>query len=198
MEVTSLVFSIIAVVVSILAMILSIVQNRKLHNENQKLSIEPDINIDLLFDSKIGGQLIKKEYAIDSYTVWESKYTKYYVNNEVEIDKCKQALFTIFIKNTGNGVANAISLENIEIKTKNETKIFDKKVIIFNSCNSGEELANKIYIDIDPNEIMSVKLKVSYFNLMKNKINYTYNYVTDKPNKEMLRFIGKNENEIQI
>lgn len=196
MEVTSLVFSIIAVVVSILAMILSVIQNRKLHNENQKLSVEPDVNIDLLFDSKIGGQIINKKYAIDSYNVWESKYTEYYVDNEVEIDNCKRALFTIFIKNTGNGVANAISLESIEIKTKNEIKVFENKIIVFNSCNSGEKLANKIYIDIDPNEIMSVKLKISYFNIMKNKINYTYNYVTDKPNNEMLRFVGKKENEI--
>ena len=196
MEVTSLVFSIIAVVVSILAMILSVVQNRKLHNENQKLSVEPDVNIDLLFDSRIGGQIIKKEYAIDSYNVWESKYTEYYVDNEVEIDNCKRALFTIFIKNTGNGVANAISLESIEIKTKNEVRVFDNKIIVFNSCNSGEKLANKIYIDIDPNEIMGVKLKISYFNIMKNKIYYTYNYVADKANNEMLRFVGKKENEI--
>lgn len=196
MEVTSLVFSIIAVAVSILAIILSVIQNRKLHNENQKLSVEPDVNIDLLFDSKIGGQIVNKKYAIDSYNVWESKYTEYYVDNKVEIDNCKRALFTIFIKNTGNGVANAISLESIEIKTKNEIKVFENKIIVFNSCNSGEKLANKIYIDIDPNEIMGVKLKISYFNIMKNKINYTYNYVTDKPNNEMLRFVGKKENEI--
>ncbi len=190
MEITSII-SIIAVVVSILSTIITMSQNKKLQNENQKLSIEPNIDIDLLFDSLIGGQIMKKEYAIDSYNVWVSKYSEYYVDNLVRYDKSRKALFTIFVKNAGKGVANEICVENIEIETINENKSYNDAKMIFSSCDVGEKLANRIFLDVDLKEIKTVQLKISYINLMKNKAQYIYKYIVDDSNKTMLRYIGK-------
>lgn len=70
MEVAVFVLSCVSIAFSIAFGIITIAQSQKLHNENKNLSCKPNLSTTLLWEHKICGQIIKKEYAIDFYNVW--------------------------------------------------------------------------------------------------------------------------------
>ena len=138
MAIGSLITSIIALIISAGSIIISFIQNRKLHNENRKLSTEPSLSVDLLFDSKIRGHYVTKNDGIDSLNVWESKYSSLYVGNKIKYDASK-ALFTIIVQNSGNAVANDICINEIKIISQGKETIFSDKKILFESCSKDEK-----------------------------------------------------------
>lgn len=188
MGVASLVISIISTLIAAGSIYISIKQNRRLHNENITLSSEPYLSVDLLFDAKIGGNVVVKKDALDSFNVWESKYTPLYVDNEIIIENSTRALFTIVIKNNGNAVANDIRITELKLNTKSGKRIFSDKEILFESCSTGEVKANRIYIKQESDTIEEVELTIEYFNLLDQKKCRKYYYRVDETN-EMLRYI---------
>lgn len=64
MEVAAFVLSCVSIAISIIFGIITIVQNRKLHNENKNLSCKPNLVSTLLWDNKIGGQIVKKNMPL--------------------------------------------------------------------------------------------------------------------------------------
>ena len=188
MEIATLILSILSFVLAIISIVISTYQNRKLHNENLKLSSKPQLDISLLFDNKIGGKIIEEKNVIDSINVWKSKYSNLYVSNFIKYDNIKKALFTILIKNNGNGVANDICIEKIQIQTKTNIIVRNEKIMVLSSCNAGETKANKIFIN-ECNDVETVLLTISFTDLLNKKCTLTYNYVTDE-NKDMLRYVN--------
>lgn len=188
MEIAGLIISIFSVIIAVGSILISVKQNRKLHNENRILSSEPSLSVDLLFDSKIGGHTVIKKDAIDSFNVWESKYTPLYVENEILLEDSKRALFTIVIKNNGNAVANDICIKELKLISKSWTKTFSDRKILFESCSQSEEKANRIYIKQDSESIEKVELTIEYFNLL-NQINCRKYYYQIDGEKAMLRYI---------
>lgn len=188
MGIASLIISIISALIAAVSIYISVKQNRKLHNENQTLSSEPSLSVDLLFDAKIGGNIVVNKDALDSFNVWESKYTPLYVNNEIIIENSTRALFTIVVKNNGNAVANDICIKELKLNTKSGVRTFSDKEILFESCSTGEVKANRIYIKQDSESIEEVELSIEYFNLLNQKKSRKYYYRIDGTN-EMLRYI---------
>lgn len=161
--------SVIAVVVSVMGVVVATVQNRKLHNENKSLSVKPCLEVQLLFDSRICGRIIKCKDAIDEFNIWESKYTEYYTNHDLCLNGNTQGLFTVIVKNSGNGLAKNIIYSKISIKTNDAVFEFESNEILF-FCSENEIKANKILSDIKPEDILKVSMTVSY----QDMLNKTY------------------------
>lgn len=188
MEIAGFVISLISAIIAGVSIVITVRQNRKLHEENQKLSSEHSLSVDLLFDARIGGNVVVKKDALDSFNVWESKYTPLYVDNEIIIENSSRALFTIVVKNGGNAVANDICITELKLKTKSDVRTYSDKAILFESCSAGEVKANRIYIKQDSDSIEEVELTIEYFNLLNQKKSNKYYYRVDGTN-EMLRYI---------
>ena len=162
--------SVIAIIVSVIGVVVSAIQNQKLHNDNKKLSITPCLEVQLLFDSLITGRIVKYKDAIDEFNKWESKYTPYYTNHDLYLKDNTRGLFTVLIKNSGNGVAKNISYSSICIKTKDSTIDFESNEILF-FCSENDIKANRIRSDIRPEEVVEVTILVSYQDVLnKNHI----------------------------
>lgn len=190
MSIASFVVSMISIIVAIISIIVATFQNRKLHNENIGLSTMPLLNIDLLFDRHISGQIVKKEYAFDRYNVWESEYTPYYVDNEVYYDCSNKALFTINITNVGKGIAEDIKIIELVICFANEKALYNEEKLLFESCALGERKANKIYINQDDAIIEIVELSIKYTDVLMREKKIKYIFQKDK-DKAMLKYVKK-------
>ena len=195
-EIVSIILSAFALLVSIISIIIIAVQNRKLHNENLKLSTEPSLSVDLLFDSKIGGSFVKKNDGIDSLNVWVSRYSSLYVGNEIKYD-ASNPLFTVIVQNNGNAVANDICINEIKIISKGKEKIFSDKKILFESCSKDEKKANRICIDFNNAIIERVVLTLEYKNLLNQTRIEKFFYEADETN-EQLRYIKREKNNKKL
>ena len=175
-EFASLVLSGLSFLFSVIACFLSLNQNRKIHKENILLQTKPSIKLELLVDSKIGGQIVKKQYAIDSFNVWESAYTPYYVKQELIFDAKTKPLFTICVTNNGNAVAKSILVRRITLFAGEETKIYESDEILFSSCGINEKIASRIYIDYDQNIIEEVEVLLEYKTILQKQVTEIFRF----------------------
>ena len=193
MEVAAFVLSCVSIAISIIFGIITIVQNRKLHNENKNLSCKPNLVSTLLWDKKIVGQIVKKEYAIDSYNVWESKYTPYYKDGDIHIfeDNNVQSkpIFTIFIENSGFGAAKSIKITNLQYINDNLTvKNINCCENVASNIAPSEKIAKKIFCFV-PSELFD-KIHITLEFVDINNVKYTkeYKYIDSKLNKNLIEY----------
>ncbi len=190
-EIITTTISGIALLFSIASFIVSVYQNKKLHNENIVLQTKPSIKLELLVDSRIGGQIVKKQYAIDSFNVWESAYTPFYIQQELVLGKKIKPLFTICITNNGNAVANSIVVRKIALFASDEIKTYESNEILFSSCGINEKLASRIYIDCDQNIIEEVEVVLEYRTILQKQVTETFRLKMPSTNTASLVLLTK-------
>lgn len=190
MEIGAFVLSCISILLSIIFGIITFVQNRKLHNENKILTCKPNLQVELLWDNKIGGQIIKKEYAIDSFNVWESKYTPFYTDGNIYLNNTfnkQKPVFTLFISNSGFGPAKNIVLTSIKFILDNKviTNI-EKKSNICNNISAGQKIAKKIYCDIPKKALNKIQIEIDYFDMNNKHYSKRYVYLDSDLNENLV------------
>lgn len=157
-------------ILAILAIIISaasFVQNRRLHNENKKLTVLPNLDISFLIDNRITGQIVRQNDGIDEFNIWKSKYSDYYTNHDVYLQENCKALFTVLISNVGMGVAKNIKFSDIVIYLKDCVASCKSKNILF-TCSAGETKANKIYANYTPADVEKVEITIVYEDILGN------------------------------
>ena len=152
-------------VISVLSIILSYMQNKRLHNDNKKLSSLPNLDVEVHLHERIRGQIVKKKYAIDEFNVWESKFTPYYTQRDLGFDDSKNILFTVLVKNIGNGPAKNIVFKTIKVFCGNKEFSYNSSEMLF-SCNNGEIKANVIAMDIYTDEVDKVEILFQYTDIL--------------------------------
>lgn len=193
MEIAAFVLSCVSITISIVFGILTFVQNRKLHNENKTLSCKPNIKCILLWDNKIGGQIVKKEYAIDSYNVWESKYTPYYQDGDIHIFEENKVhskpIFTIFIENSGFGVAKLIKIVNLKyINNQSIIKNIDCSENLFTNIAPSEKAAKRIYCFVPKEPFDKLHITLEFVDMNNKKYKNEYKFIDSKLNKNLVEY----------
>lgn len=158
------ILSVIAIFISIIALC----QTKKIHNDNKKLSTQPDLDIQLLFDHLIKGSIEKIDNSIDSFHILKTPYSKYYTQHDLHFNDEYRALFTVLVKNIGNGVAKNIKFENISIIKNEMTDNYSSDDILF-SCDKSEIKANKIFISVIPEDIIKIVITITYEDILHHK-----------------------------
>lgn len=156
-------------ILAFLAIIISIaafIQTQKLHNDNKKLTTLPNLDIELLFDSRIRGRIVQRNDGFDQLNVWESKYTPFYTNHDLYFDNAPTALFTILVKNVGNGVAKNITVAEITLFSDGNEISYKANDLLF-TCSAGEIKASKVYINHAVEHLDKVEAVVIYEDMLK-------------------------------
>ena len=182
------ILSIIAIVISVISIIITFFQNRKLHNENKALQVKPNLYLELLFHSKIGGfSEIRGAGTIDEMSVFTTKYTPYYTHHDIRMDKSDKVLFTLCITNNGKGAADDIVVSNVQIKTDTCLQEFTCDDILF-SCSETEKKASKIYAELTPENVKEVSLQIKYKDMLDTPYVEYFTFVPiDEKQAEMKR-----------
>ncbi len=152
-------------VIAILLSVLSFIQNRRLHNDSKRLTVLPNLDVRLLIDSRIIGRVVQQEDAIDKLNVFKSKYSDYYTNHDVFLQRNCKALFSVLISNVGMGVAKNIRFSEIAIFLKDDVTTRKSNTILF-TCSAGETKANKIYADYAPTDVVKVAIIFAYEDIL--------------------------------
>lgn len=183
-------------IVASLAIIISIasfIQAKRLHNDNKKLATVPNLDIELLFDSRIRGRIIQRNDGFDQLNIWESKYTPFYTNHNLYFDDVSKALFTVLIKNVGNGVAKNIKIAEITLFSDGSEISYKANDLLF-TCSSGEIKANKIYINHAIERLNKVEVVVMYEDILKetHTLKNTYEPISEQHCElKLLKSIGE-------
>ncbi len=155
------ILSIVAIIISVA----SFIQNRSLHNDNKRLTTLPNLDVNILFDKRITGKIVRENNGIDELNIWKSKYSEYYTNHDLYFCETKQALFTVLVKNVGLGVAKNINIREVSLYLKNTNTNYKFNEILF-TCSTGETKANKIYSNYSPSEIKKVEITIDYEDIL--------------------------------
>lgn len=155
------VLSVVAIVISVA----SFFQSRRLHNENKKLSVLPNLDVSLLFDSRITGHIIQQCDGIDNLKIWKSKYSDYYTYHDLHLQDSNKSLFTVLVSNVGLGVAKNVKFSEITIYAKEHSMSHKSKSILF-TCSAGDIKANKVYADFDSADVIKVELTIKYDDML--------------------------------
>lgn len=150
-------------------------QNRKLHDENQRLQIIPNLSVELLFNPKIEAWFEKISNGFDEFNIQKTKYHPYYTNHDIIINNANEILFTLYMINNGRGPANDITINSIKFKTNacnidTCDKGFSSNEIIF-SLDEKDKKASKIYSRLKQEDIKEVHLHISYKDIQHKKYN---------------------------
>lgn len=151
---------------AIIISIASFIQTKRLHNDNKKLTTMPNLDIELLFDSRIRGRIVQRNDGIDQLNVWESKYTPFYTNHDLYFGNASKALFTVLVKNVGNGVAKNITVAEITLFSDGNEIRYKANDLLF-TCSSGEIKASKIFINHAAENLDKVEAVVTYEDMLK-------------------------------
>lgn len=178
---------------AIIISIASFIQTKRLHNDNKKLTTIPNLDIELLFDSRIRGRIVQRNDGIDQLNVWESKYTPFYTNHDLYFGNASKALFTVLIKNVGNGVAKNITIAEITLFSDGSEISYKANDLLF-TCSSGEIKANKIYINHAIERLNKVEVVVMYEDILKemHTLKNTYEPISEQHCElKLLKSIGE-------
>ena len=189
MEIAALVLSIISIILSFIFSLITIIQNKKLHNENKTLNCRPNLQVELLWDDKIGGQIIKKEYAIDSYNVWEAVDTPFYVDGDIYYDGIKtkkNATFTIFIQNTGFGTAKEVKLKHLKFKIRDTEVLTKGEASVLNNISVGQKIAKKIFCIKPEDQFDRIEIEIQYLDLNGKEYITKMIYLDSELNKNLV------------
>ena len=155
------VLSVVAIVISVA----SFFQSRKLHNENKKLTVLPNLDVSLLFDSRITGNITQQCDGIYNQNIWKSKYFDYYTYHDLHLQDSNESLFTVLVSNVGLGVAKNVKFSEITIYAKEHIMSHKSKSILF-TCSAGDIKANKVYADFDSADVIKVELTIKYDDML--------------------------------
>ena len=167
-----------------LAIILSIasfIQAKRLHNDNKKLTTLPNLDIALLFDARIRGRFVHGNDGFDQLNVWESKYTPFYTQHDLYFDNAQKALFTVLVKNVGNGVAKNIKVAEITLFSNGSEISYKANDLLF-TCSSGEIKASKVYINHATEQLDKIEVVVTYEDILKktHTLKNTYEPISEE------------------
>ena len=167
--------ALLSLVISIISIILTHLQNKKLHNDNKKLSALPTLDVDVHLHDRIRGQIVKKTYAIDEFNVFETKFSPYYTSRDLGFDNKTNIVFTVIVRNIGNGPAKNIVYETIKVFCGNNEFTYNSSELLF-TCNNNEIKANVIAMDLFPDEVDCMELTIKYTDILGNKHRITNKY----------------------
>jgi hypothetical protein len=173
--------------ISIISIVLSYIQNKRLHDDNKKLSCLPILDVEIHLHDRIRGQIVKKTYAIDEFNVWETKYTPYYTHRDLGFGNATNVLFTVLVKNIGNGPAKNIIYKTIKVYCGDSEFLHTSSEILF-SCNKDEIKANVIAMDVFSEEVDKVEIVFQYTDILgvNHTLNNTYKPKNDKQSEMQL------------
>ena len=178
------ILSVIAIVISAA----SFIQNRRLNNENKQLTVLPNLDVNLLFDGRIIGKIVRENNGIDELNIWKSKYSEYYTNHDLYLQEDGKALFTALVSNVGMGVAKNIRFNEIDISLNDSITSCKSKEILF-TCSAGETKANKIYAEYTPSEVKEVKITITYDDILNKTHTFKNTYEPISENRCEMRLV---------